>query len=84
MKCERKIRFVTAVMMLAACLKAQGTNDSDVRPPVTKADLQIAKRAREILNSRSNWNRADDRICPATAKTFSLHIQSCSKWSNSA
>lgn len=73
MKCERNIRFAISAVMLAACLRAQGTNDSDVRPPVTKADLQIAKRAREILNSPSSWNRADNRICPATAKTFSLY-----------
>ena len=58
---------------------AQGTkpqadsDDSNVRPAVTKADLQIVKRAREILNSESKWNRADNRICPAEAKTFSLY-----------
>src|ERR1041384_4256111 len=58
---------------------AQGTkpqadsDNSNVRPAVTKADLQIVKRAREILNSESKWNRADNRICPAEAKTFSLY-----------
>jgi hypothetical protein len=39
----------------------------------TKADLQIVKRAREILNSEAKWNRADTRICPAKAKTVSLY-----------
>ena len=49
------------------------SDDSNVRPAVTKTDLQIVKRAREILNSESNWNRADNRICPAEAKTVSLY-----------
>ena len=58
---------------------AQGTkpqsnvDDSTLRPPVTQADLQIVKRAREILNSESKWNRADNRDCPAEAKTVSLY-----------
>ena len=30
-------------------------------------------RARQILNSQSKWNRADTRVCPADAKTFSLY-----------
>ena len=49
------------------------TDDSNARPPVTSADLQIVKRAREILNSPSLWNRADNRECPVEAKTFSLY-----------
>ena len=49
------------------------SDDSNVRPAVTKVDLQIVKRAREILNSESKWNRADNRICPAEAKTVSLY-----------
>jgi hypothetical protein len=53
---------------------AQSSVDSSkVRPPVTKADLQIVKRAREILNSESKWNRADNRICPAGARSVSLY-----------
>ena len=31
------------------------------------------QRAREILNSPAKWNRADTRVCPATAKMFSLY-----------
>lgn len=50
-----------------------GINDSNVRPPVTKADLQIAKRALEILDSESKWNRDDNRICAPKAKTVSLY-----------
>jgi len=49
------------------------SDDSNARPAVTKTDLQIVKRAREILNSESKWNRADNRICPADAKTVSLY-----------
>jgi hypothetical protein len=46
---------------------------SEVRPPVTKADLEIAKLAKQILDSPAKWNRADNRKCPAEAKTFSLY-----------
>ena len=53
--------------------KAPDLQDPEVRPPVTKADLQIVRRAREILDSPAKWNRADTRVCPATAKTFSLY-----------
>jgi len=49
------------------------SDDSNARPAVTKIDLQIVKRAREILNSESKWNRADNRVCPAEAKTVSLY-----------
>jgi len=48
-------------------------DDSDARPPVTRADLQIVKRARGLLDSPSKWNRADNRKCPERAKTFSLY-----------
>jgi hypothetical protein len=48
-------------------------DDSDVRPPVTEADLRIVKRAQEILDTPSNWNRADTRKCPADARTLSLY-----------
>jgi hypothetical protein len=76
----RFVIFVTALMH-PACLATPGTagqvaptqDDSDVRPPVTKADIAIVKRAGKILNSPSKWNRADNRICPADAKTFSLY-----------
>jgi hypothetical protein len=70
-----------AALMFPVCVTAQGTaaqataapDDSEVRPPVTKADLQIVKRARKILDSPEKWNRADNRVCPADAKTFSLY-----------
>jgi hypothetical protein len=68
-----------AVLLSPIYASAQGTkpqsnsDDSNVRPAVTKTDLQIVKRARQILNSESKWNRADSRICPAEAKTVSLY-----------
>ena len=68
-----------AVLLSWVSIQAQGNaaqstaGDSNVRPPISKADLQIVKRAREILTSESKWNRADNRICTAGAKTFSLY-----------
>ena len=65
------------ILTFAAVSKPHQTNgppsDSEARPPVTEADLRIVKRAREILSSPSKWNRADTRVCPADAKTFSLY-----------
>lgn len=71
-----RLRCFVALLIFAACLKAQGTaasDESQVRPPVTKSDLRIVKRARKILDSPSKWNLADTRVCPADAKTFSLY-----------
>jgi hypothetical protein len=48
-------------------------NDSDAYRPVTKADLQIVQRAREILNDPSKWDQADTRKCSDDAQTFSLY-----------
>jgi hypothetical protein len=73
------VSFVSAALLVSLTVMAQSTNgqstdnDSNVRPPVTKADLQIAKLARQILDSPAKWNRADNRVCPAGAKTFSLY-----------
>ena len=53
--------------------KAAARDDPDARPPVTKADVRIVQRAREILSSPAKWNRADNRVCPAESKTFSLY-----------
>ncbi len=63
--------FVSA-LLVSSSVAAQ-SDDGDVRPPVTSADLQIVKRAREILSSERKWNRADTRVCPANAKTVSLY-----------
>lgn len=63
------------LIFLALLLAAQAPpkGDPEAKPPVTKADLQIVRRATEILDSPAKWNRADNRKCPAMAKTFSLY-----------
>jgi len=79
---NRITRFLVPAVWLAVAAngqtppgKAAGNSgdDSNARPPVTKADVKIVQRAREILDSPAKWNRADNRVCPATAKTFSLY-----------
>jgi hypothetical protein len=66
-----------AAMLIADSLRGQtagGAGESpEARPPVSKADVRIVQRAREILNSPAKWDRADTRVCPADAKTFSLY-----------
>jgi len=53
--------------------KAVQPDDSNARPPVTKTDLVIVRRANQILDTENKWNRADTRVCPDAAKTFSLY-----------
>lgn len=74
------LHVLVVFFLVPLSVMAQGTStqpaakdDSDARPPVTAADLQIVKRAREILDSPAKWNRADNRQCPAGMKTFSLY-----------
>jgi hypothetical protein len=67
------VTFLLVVAVIAQATTTQSAGDSNVRPPVAKADLQIIKRAREILDSPAKWNRADNRECPPGAKTFSLY-----------
>src|SRR5216117_1495696 len=62
-----------AIDAQTAAPQSSAVDDSNARPPVTEVDLKILKRAREILDSPSKWNRADNRVCPVTAKTFSLY-----------
>jgi len=52
---------------------ANDNDDPEAEPPVTNADLLIVRKAREILSSPAKWNRADNRVCPPDAKTFSLY-----------
>jgi hypothetical protein len=70
------------MLMFAAAAHAQlkpgqpipKDNDDDyVRPPVAKSDIDVVKRAQEILNSPSVWNRKDNRVCPKGATKFSLY-----------
>jgi hypothetical protein len=62
--------FVVAAAAASFLASAQ---DSDVKPLVTKDDVRIVQRAKEILSSPDKWNRADNRRCPEGAKTFSLY-----------
>jgi hypothetical protein len=52
---------------------ARQADDSQARPPVSEADIRIVQRAKAILNSEAKWNRADTRVCPKDAATFSLY-----------
>jgi hypothetical protein len=64
---------VTFVQASAQATSTPTQDDSEVKPPVTQADIRIVQRASAILDSPSKWNRADNRICPADAKTFSIY-----------
>lgn len=46
---------------------------STPKTPVIAADLNIARRADEILSSPDKWNRVDADKCPAKASKFSLY-----------
>jgi hypothetical protein len=72
--CQMVGIFSSPLILRAQKPTSQSTADnSNVRPPVTSRDLEIVKRARQILDSASKWNRADNRECPKEAKTFSLY-----------
>ena len=64
--------FILSVLALSA-QNSKFTGPSDANPPVSKGDILIVRRAREILNSPAKWNRADNRECPATHRTYSLY-----------
>jgi len=42
------------------------------KPALTKSDIEVIKRARQILASAAKWDRHDTQDCPADAKFFSL------------
>lgn len=65
--------LLIAVPAVRTFPQSASDDDPDVRPPVTKADLRIVDRARQILNDSSKWNREDTRNCPANANSFSLY-----------
>jgi hypothetical protein len=68
-------RLTALVCAIAAVsvAAAQSPDESQSRPPVSKTDVLIVQRARQILNSPEKWNRADNRNCPASATRFSLY-----------
>src|SRR6185437_4756618 len=51
----------------------QSGDDSQSRPQVSKSDVEIVKKARQILDSPEKWNRADNRRCPLSETKFSLY-----------
>lgn len=82
MRSTWRIFAITAILAFSRSLVAspglesaasQAGDDSNARPAVTEADLRIAQQAKEILDSPAKWNRADTRVCPPEAKTFSLY-----------
>jgi hypothetical protein len=52
-----------------------GKPDSNVKPRVSRTDLQIVARAEQILGSPAVWNRNDNRECPKGAKAVSLYCE---------
>jgi hypothetical protein len=70
------VRLANLLILTALALSAQSSKfsgPSDANPTVSKDDLRIVQRGREILNSPDKWNRADNRECPATQRTYSLY-----------
>jgi hypothetical protein len=70
------MRLSWFLIICALALSAQDSKfsgPSDANPAVTEGDIRIVQRARAILDSPAKWNRADDRQCPATQKTYSLY-----------
>jgi len=71
-----RTRVVALVFVALATMQAtaaQSDDDLQSRPPVSKLDVEIVKRAREILDSPEKWGRADNRICPDSETHFSLY-----------
>jgi len=80
------VRIGAVIFLMAVCVatatlcrvqaaqdQAAAGDDSEVRPAVTKTDLEIVEHARRILDTPAKWNRADNRKCPDGAKAFSLY-----------
>jgi hypothetical protein len=65
--------LIFAGLTITHATAGQSGDDSQSRPPVSKSDLEIVKRARQILDSSEKWNRADNRSCPDSEAKFSLY-----------
>ena len=59
--------------LVASATTLQFTIDSSREVPPSGLDRQIVQRADAILSSDSVWNRADNRVCPATARSWSIY-----------
>jgi hypothetical protein len=82
--------LIVALLIPPVCTKAQ-TREGDIislddeynaKRSVTPVDVQIAQRAKQIIDRPEKWDRADTRVCRvkacnsgclASAKTFSLY-----------
>jgi hypothetical protein len=67
------VTLICLAVAMVQAMEAQTGDESQSRPPVAKSDIQIVRRARQILDSPQKWNRADNRICPERETTFSLY-----------
>ena len=70
------MRLVILLILGSMSLSAQSTtsvDSPDANPPVSQNDVLIIRRARDILDSPTKWNRADNRQCPANETTYSLY-----------
>jgi hypothetical protein len=67
------VALVSAIAVTMPAIAKQSSDDSQARPPVSKSDVLIVLKAREILSSPEKWNRADNRNCPTTETKFSLY-----------
>ena len=65
--------FVILTAIGIAAQNGKFAGPSDANPPVSKDDIRIVRRARDILNSPAKWNRQDNRECPARQTTYSLY-----------
>lgn len=65
--------IVFAATAAIPAMNAQSLDESQSRPPVSKSDVLIVQRARQLLSSPEKWNRADNRDCPAAETKFSLY-----------
>ena len=61
------------ILALLAASVAQVADNPDSKPPVTIDDVRIVQRAKAIIDSPAKWNRADNRVCPPEATTFSIY-----------
>ena len=63
--------FAASHIAEAEGLSFELDSTKEVRP--NAVDEKIVRRAAAILSSEKVWNRADDRNCPAAAKTWSIY-----------
>jgi hypothetical protein len=62
---------VSAFSHRDSTLRFQIDTSRQVAP--TSVDREILRRANEMLSSDSVWNRADNRVCPAGARSWSIY-----------